>query len=210
MEKKYSVCVDENGMLSLPTEIISEMKLNPGDELVCSISGDNVYIEKPVAEAKRTVAYYLSKGFDILAAEYFASGRKKLTRVEAISDSTLLLIYDEDEERIYDCRHLLREGGVFEPLRDSSVFRRVFLEHGAVCWDIDPAVNSDEYIENRIDLCPDACYISSVPACLKNLTREEMMEAREAALEVGIKLEDEMEIAGFALSRRELRWRGVT
>ena len=44
-------------------------------------------------------------------------------------------------------------------------FKRVFLDemHGAA-WDIDPAVNSEEVWNNRVNLCPDACYMDSVPA----------------------------------------------
>ena len=38
-----------------------------------------------------TVDYYLSKGFDRLAAEYFASGRKRIIGVSANDDFTRLI-----------------------------------------------------------------------------------------------------------------------
>ena len=57
---------------------------------------------------------------------------------------------------------------------------------------------------NRIDLCPDTCYINSVPACAKGLTREEMLEAKNAMLAMGVDVREENAVAGFAVSRRVL------
>lgn len=59
----------------------------------------------------------------------------------------------------------MQEGTIFEPLMRYENFKRVFLDemHGAA-WDIDPAVNSEEVWNNRVNLCPDACYMDSVPA----------------------------------------------
>ena len=43
-------------------------------------------------------------------------------------------------------------------------FRRVYLdESGSVSWDIDPNVDSNVVWNNKVDLCPDGCYIDSVP-----------------------------------------------
>ena len=49
-----------------------------------------------------TVDYYLSKGFDRLAAEYFASGRKRIIGVSANDDFTLTIRFDNGEQRLYD------------------------------------------------------------------------------------------------------------
>ena len=38
-----------------------------------------------------TIEYYLSKGFDRAAAEYFAAGRRKILSVKANDDYTLTL-----------------------------------------------------------------------------------------------------------------------
>ncbi len=113
----------------------------------------------------KSVEYYLSVGCDRKAAEYFASGRKKILAVQANADFTLTLDFEGGERRIYDCNPLLRTGTVFEPLMRSENFKRVYLdESGSVAWDIDPNVDSEKEWNNRVDICPDACYIESVPA----------------------------------------------
>lgn len=30
-------------------------------------------------------------------------------------------------------------------------------------WDVDPAVDSSKVWSNKVDLCPDSCYIDSIP-----------------------------------------------
>ena len=108
--------------------------------------------------------YYLSLGCDQATAEYFASGRKRIVAVCPNEDFTLTLDFDNGERRIYDCKPLLEKGTVFEPFMDYDNFKRVYLddEH-SVAWDIDPNVNSKEVWSNRVDICPDSCYIDSVP-----------------------------------------------
>ena len=103
-----------------------------------------------------------------------------------------------------DGKPLLDKGGVFVHLRKYENFARVFIEYGAVCWDIDPNVDSNEVWNNRIDLCPDSCYIDNIPACAKGLTRDDMLRAKEAMLEMGIDIKDEDAVAGFAVSRKVL------
>ena len=44
-----------------------------------------------------TVEYYLSKGFDRRAAEYFAGGKKKIVGVVANRDFTLTISFDNGE-----------------------------------------------------------------------------------------------------------------
>lgn len=111
-----------------------------------------------------TVQYYLSKGFDKPMAEYFASGRKKITTVEPNPDFTLLLTFDSGEKRILDVKPVLEKGGVFASFRNYENFKRVYLDEcNVVSWDIDPNVDSDIVWENKVDLCPDSCYVDSVP-----------------------------------------------
>ena len=52
--------------------------------------------------------------------------------------------------------------------------------------------------------CPDSCYIDNIPACAKGLTRDDMLRAKEAMLEMGIDIKDEDAVAGFAVSRKVL------
>lgn len=111
-----------------------------------------------------TVNDYLSKGFDKSAAKYFAGGRKKITSVSANDDFTLTLTFDGRERRLFDVRPLLEKGTVFEPFMDIVAFRRVYLDgSNCVSWDIDPTVDSEKVWSNKVDLCPDACYLDSIP-----------------------------------------------
>ena len=111
----------------------------------------------------KSVEYYLSKGYDQKMAEYFASGRRRITRVIPRNDFTLVLSFDNGEIRLYDARPLLQAGTVFAPFREWDNFSRVYLDEGhSVCWDIDPNVDSNELWNNKVDLCPDSCYVETV------------------------------------------------
>lgn len=111
-----------------------------------------------------TVEYYLSKGFDLSSAEYYASGRKRIVSVIANDNFALLLTFDNGEKRILDMRPALKPGTVFEKFIDINHFKRVYLdENHCVSWDIDPSVDSMVVWNNKVDLCPDSCYIDSVP-----------------------------------------------
>ncbi|MGN0558492.1 MAG: DUF2442 domain-containing protein [Acutalibacteraceae bacterium] len=111
-----------------------------------------------------TVEYYLSKGFDKQMAEYYSKGRKKIVDVKPNPDFTLLLAFDNNEKRIYDVKPLLEKGGVFTALSDYDCFSRVYLDDcSCVAWDIDPDIDSNVVWNNKIDLCPDSCYVDSKP-----------------------------------------------
>lgn len=116
----------------------------------------------------KTVDYYLSIGCDQQTAEYFAAGRRKIVGVVPNDDFTLTLTFDSGERRIYNVAPLIQKGGVFKAFADIRAFRRVYLdEQDAVSWDIDPNVDSSVVWNNKVDLCPDDCYIDSVPLELK-------------------------------------------
>ena len=112
----------------------------------------------------KTVEYYMSKGLDRAMAEYFASGKKQIVKVEPKEDFTLLLTFDNGEKRILDIKPMIEKGGIFTPFADYDNFKRVYLdEYHCVAWDIDPNVDSNVVWNNKIDLCPDGCYVDSVP-----------------------------------------------
>lgn len=112
----------------------------------------------------QSVDYYLSKGFDRPMAEYFASGRRRITAVNANPNDTLTLDFDNGERRILDCSHLFHEGSVFLQLKTNNRFQAVYLDDThAVSWDIDPNVDSNVVWSNKLDLCPDSCYVDSKP-----------------------------------------------
>lgn len=111
-----------------------------------------------------TVEYYLAKGFDRKAAAYFAAGRKKIIGVAPNPDFTLTIQFDNGEYRILDMRPLLKEGTIFEPFRAPENFRRVYVDDThCIAWDIDPNVDSNKVWSNKVDLCPDTCYLDSIP-----------------------------------------------
>lgn len=112
----------------------------------------------------KSAEYYLSKGMDRKMAEYYASGRRRITKVVPMDDFTLILSFDNGETRRFDARPLLQPGTVFAPLRQWDRFRRVYLdEDHCVAWDIDPRVDSSKVWSNKVDLCPDSCYVDSIP-----------------------------------------------
>ncbi len=43
---------------------------------------------------EKNIDFYISKGFDMKTAEYFASGRKKILSVVPNPDFTLTLLFD--------------------------------------------------------------------------------------------------------------------
>ena len=55
---------------------------------------------------QKTVEWYLSKGFSQQMAEYFVSGRRTIISVTANKDFSLLLVFDNNEKRIYDMKKL--------------------------------------------------------------------------------------------------------
>ena len=112
----------------------------------------------------QSVEFYLSKGYDRKMAEYFAAGRKRITKVVPKENFTLTLTFDNEETRLYDARPLLQTETVFAPFREWENFRRVYLdENHCVSWDIDPNIDSSKVWNNKVDLCPDSCYVDSVP-----------------------------------------------
>ena len=69
------------------------------------------------------------------------------------------------KKRIYDMKPYISDDTVFEPLKNYSIFSRAYLDDSAcVSWDIDPEVDSNIVWSNKLDLCPDSCYIYSKPA----------------------------------------------
>lgn len=112
----------------------------------------------------KKVEGYLAKGFDRRSAEYFAAGRRRIVSVSASEDFTLRLVFDNQEVRKLDCKPFLQEGTVFAPFLDVGNFKRVYLDDcHCVAWDIDPTVDSEAVWSNKVDLCPDSCYMDSVP-----------------------------------------------
>lgn len=113
---------------------------------------------------EKSIEYYLSKGFDKKTAEYFAAGRKTITDVVPNDDFTLTISFSNGEKRLYNAAPLLEPGTVFETFADINNFRRVYVDNEhCIAWDINPDIDSNIVWNNKVDLCPDSCYIESVP-----------------------------------------------
>lgn len=112
---------------------------------------------------RKTVEQYLQMGFDQKMAEYFAGERRIITAVEALDNYCLLLTFDNDEKRILDLNDTIIDGTVFAFLKDYNNFKRVYLDNcHCVCWDKDPNVDSEIFWDNKVDICPDTCYVDSI------------------------------------------------
>lgn len=112
----------------------------------------------------RSIEYYLEKGFDRRTAAYFAAGRRTIVSVAPGTDFTVLLRFDNGENRVLDMKPSIQPGTVFAFLADPANFGRVYLDKTkCVSWDIDPNVDSEKVWSNKVDLCPDTCYMDSVP-----------------------------------------------
>ncbi|MEI6147831.1 MAG: DUF2442 domain-containing protein [bacterium] len=74
----------------------------------------------------------------------------RIRKVLPESDFRLRLTFSNGEVRVYDARPLLKQGGVFDELKDESAFRSVHPWHGTVQW------------AGGQDLCPDTLYEDSI------------------------------------------------
>ena len=111
-----------------------------------------------------SVEHYLARGLDRRTAEYFAAGRRTITRVTPEKDFTILLDFDNGERRRLDMKPDIRPGTVFAFLADPAAFQRAYLDDSrCMCWDRDPAIDSSVVWDNKVDISPDACYLDSVP-----------------------------------------------
>ena len=78
--------------------------------------------------------------------------------------NTILHFYESGEKRVLDMKPTLEMGGVFASFRDYESFKRVYVDDcHDIAWDIDPNVDSNVVWNNKVDLCPDTCYIDSIP-----------------------------------------------
>ena len=109
-----------------------------------------------------SVEYYLSKGFDSKSVNYYANGRRKIIAVVANDDFTLTITFENNETRLLDMKASLKKGTVFEPFMDINKFKQVYLDDtNAISWDINPDIDSKVVWSNKVDICPDTCYMNS-------------------------------------------------
>ena len=71
-----------------------------------------------------------------------------VSKVTVLEGYRLKLLFDNGEQGIYDCSHLL-DFGVFQEFRDKVYFGRARVSHGTVVW------------PHEQDICPDTLYLDS-------------------------------------------------
>lgn len=77
----------------------------------------------------------------------------KVISVIPQDDYKILVTFENGERRIYNAVPLLTKP-VFMPLKDISVFKKAYIEYGAVTW--------KDQDGNEVDICPDKMYMDSV------------------------------------------------
>jgi hypothetical protein len=70
--------------------------------------------------------------------------------VSPLEDYKLLIIFDNEESRIFDLKPYL-EHGIFSELKNQDLFKTVHVNFDTVEW------------ANSVDLCPETLYNESVP-----------------------------------------------
>lgn len=81
-----------------------------------------------------------------------------IIKVEALSDFTILVTYNNEEVINYSLKPLLKNK--LSVLKDEKIFQRVFIdEFGNVAWDIDNMIDSNINWDNRIDISKENIYI---------------------------------------------------
>jgi len=59
----------------------------------------------------------------------------KVSRVKALDGAKIWVLFSNGMEGVPDCTDILDEGGpMVEPLRDSRIFKRVFVQCGVPAW----------------------------------------------------------------------------
>ena len=92
--------------------------------------------------------------------------RPKLFQVFPTDDYLVYLYYDNGEIKIYDCKWILKEGGVFTKLHELEKFMQLCtVMNGTLAWDVSEC--RDSY--NCIDICPDTVYQESIKTLIDPL-----------------------------------------
>ena len=73
----------------------------------------------------------------------------RVKNVVALSGYKLKIYFNNGEEGVYDCSHLL-DFGAFKELKDENYFKKVKVWDGTVVW------------PHEQDICPDTLYLDSM------------------------------------------------
>lgn len=85
--------------------------------------------------------------------------RPKLFQVAAEQNYSVVLYYDNEEIKRFDCKFVLKEQGVFTAIHNKEKFLSLCtIMNGTLAWDI----SGQRDLYNCIDICPDTLYQDSV------------------------------------------------
>lgn len=113
-------------------------------------------------EKSRKFDQLVAEGMEPIYANYHVYGRILAVAVKPDRDYTLLVKFNNGEIRRLDCMQFICGIGAF--LQNKADFYRVQVdEYGAVCWNIDPDVDSNIVWENKFDICPHEVFALSEP-----------------------------------------------
>jgi hypothetical protein len=84
----------------------------------------------------------------------------RVKTVQCLEEFGLFLVFNNGEQRRFDCRPYLQTG-VFQELQDLRYFHQARVEMGTVVW------------PNEQDFCPDTLYQDSVPIKIEPPTEAE-------------------------------------
>jgi len=73
----------------------------------------------------------------------------RVKSVSATDDYQLEIVFNNGEQRLYDCTPLL-DFGVFKELKDKNYFKQAKASDGTVVW------------PHEQDICPDTLYMDSI------------------------------------------------
>jgi hypothetical protein len=75
----------------------------------------------------------------------------RVIHADYIGEYKIALTFDNGQKRVADCSKWVG-GGIFEPLKDKSYFRRFFVDGWTVSW------------PNGADIAPETLYLEGDPA----------------------------------------------
>ena len=86
---------------------------------------------------------------DIAYADEYNNNEIKVTEIKIISELCMLVSFSNGEKRIFDLQEIVKYPA-YEKLKDFSIFKNAYIEHGVIIWD-----------NGKIDIAPETVYKNS-------------------------------------------------
>jgi hypothetical protein len=89
--------------------------------------------------------------------------RYMVTAVEATGPSTLRVTHHDGTCAEHDLAPLITQGGIFAQLSDPTLFKRVYVDHGAVAWPTQLDLGGDTLHDHARGAYPGGCWLDGTP-----------------------------------------------